>query len=212
MSRRRGLSVEEKRMKMMELFYEKELERVSHKEKGIPSMTVKDILMGLVSDGLVDSDKIGTSIYFWAFPSKAGQSRREKIGALESEISDLKSRLVDLEQTLEMARANKEKTVEREEALSALSENQSLLEELKSNLTHLKQHHPNRIRELSSQTETAIECANRWTGKASLLSHLVYPSDNIFQIIGWIKNRFGVDDAALVKQFHIPDNLDYIET
>lgn len=54
----------------------KELERLCHKEKGIPSMTVKDVLMSLVFDGLVDSDKIGTSVYFWAFPSKAGQSVR----------------------------------------------------------------------------------------------------------------------------------------
>lgn len=37
-------------------------------------MTVKDVLTSLVSDGLVDSDKIGTSVYFWAFPSKAGQN------------------------------------------------------------------------------------------------------------------------------------------
>lgn len=37
-------------------------------------MTVKDVLMSLVFDGLVDSDKIGTSTYFWAFPSKAGQN------------------------------------------------------------------------------------------------------------------------------------------
>ncbi len=37
-------------------------------------MTVKDVLMSLVYDGIVDTDKIGTSVYFWAFPSKAGQN------------------------------------------------------------------------------------------------------------------------------------------
>jgi len=37
-------------------------------------MSVKDILQGLVDDGMVDTDKIGTSVYFWAFPSKAGQN------------------------------------------------------------------------------------------------------------------------------------------
>ena len=35
------------------------------------SMSVKDILQSLVDDSLVDSDRIGTSNYFWAFPSKA---------------------------------------------------------------------------------------------------------------------------------------------
>ena len=37
-------------------------------------MSVKEILQSLVDDGMVDSDKIGTSIYFWAFPSKASQN------------------------------------------------------------------------------------------------------------------------------------------
>jgi len=37
-------------------------------------MSVKDILTSLVDDGMVDTDKIGTSVYFWAFPSKAGQN------------------------------------------------------------------------------------------------------------------------------------------
>ena len=37
-------------------------------------MSVKDILQSLVDDGMVDTDKIGTSVYFWAFPSKAGQN------------------------------------------------------------------------------------------------------------------------------------------
>ena len=36
-------------------------------------MSVKDILTSLVDDGMVDTDKIGTSIYFWAFPGKARQ-------------------------------------------------------------------------------------------------------------------------------------------
>ena len=46
------------------------------KEKGITSMSVKDVLQSLVDDGMVDTDKIGTSVYFWAFPSKASQNVR----------------------------------------------------------------------------------------------------------------------------------------
>ena len=33
--------------------------------------SVKDVLQGLVDDGMVNSDRIGTSNYFWAFPSEA---------------------------------------------------------------------------------------------------------------------------------------------
>ena len=40
---------------------------------GVISQSVKDVVQSLVDDGLVDTDKIGTSVYFWAFPSKALQ-------------------------------------------------------------------------------------------------------------------------------------------
>ena len=31
-------------------------------------MSVKEVVTSLVDDGLVDTEKIGTSVYFWAFP------------------------------------------------------------------------------------------------------------------------------------------------
>ena len=72
---KKGLSLEEKRKKMMEIFYEtkdvyllKDLEKIAPKSKGITPMSVKEVVTSLVDDGLVDSEKIGTSIYFWAFP------------------------------------------------------------------------------------------------------------------------------------------------
>lgn len=42
-------------------------------------MSVKEILTSLVDDGMVDTDKIGTSVYFWAFPSKASQNVRKLV-------------------------------------------------------------------------------------------------------------------------------------
>lgn len=35
------------------------------------SMVVKDIVHSLIDDGLVDTDRVGISNYFWSFPSKA---------------------------------------------------------------------------------------------------------------------------------------------
>ena len=54
-----------------DVFLLKDLEKFVPKEKGLPFQTVKEILNSLVGDDLVDTDKIGTSTYFWAFPSKA---------------------------------------------------------------------------------------------------------------------------------------------
>ena len=50
------------------IFSSQELEKIAPKEKGITEQSVKEVVQSLVDDGLVDTDKIGTSIYFWAFP------------------------------------------------------------------------------------------------------------------------------------------------
>jgi Fe2+ or Zn2+ uptake regulation protein len=56
----KGLSVDEKRKRMIDFFYEKQdffqlkdLEKLCSVEKGITVNTIKDILMNLVDDGLV---------------------------------------------------------------------------------------------------------------------------------------------------------------
>lgn len=75
MSKRKGVSAEEKRIRMLQIFYEKkeffqlkDLEKIAPNEKGIVVQSVKDVLQQLVDDGQIDTDKIGTSVYYWAFP------------------------------------------------------------------------------------------------------------------------------------------------
>ncbi|VDD75452.1 unnamed protein product [Mesocestoides corti] len=192
MSKKRGLSLEEKREKMTEFFHEKkdfftlkELERLCPKEKGIPSMTVKDVLMSLVYDGIVDTDKIENQ-------------RRKKIEDLRNELSQTESRLQSVLRALSEAKVGKEDTVDRVETISTLGANESLLQELNNELSQLQKYHPDRLHAVQSQTKTATESANRWT-------------DNIFQVTCWAKEKFGVDESTLLKQFRVPENFDYYD-
>ncbi|XP_061048492.1 tripartite motif-containing protein 2 isoform X3 [Eubalaena glacialis] len=91
-SKKKGLSAEEKRARMMEIFFEtkdvfqlKDMEKIAPKEKGITAMSVKEVLQSLVDDGMVDCERIGTSNYYWAFPSKALHARKRKLEVLESQ-------------------------------------------------------------------------------------------------------------------------------
>ena len=93
MSKKRGLSIEEKRERMLELFYDKkdffllkELEKIAFKEKGIVSQSVKDVVQSLVDDDMINSDKIGSSVYFWAFPSNASVTKNRKLAELRSKL------------------------------------------------------------------------------------------------------------------------------
>ena len=68
-----------------------DLEKIAPKLKGITSMSVKDVVTSLVDDNMVDSEKIGTSIYFWAFPSKASANSKRKLDSLQEQIDQVNS-------------------------------------------------------------------------------------------------------------------------
>jgi len=42
------------------------------------AQSVKEVLDSLLADSIVDTDKIGTSVLYWAFPSKASQLVRRR--------------------------------------------------------------------------------------------------------------------------------------
>ncbi|XP_071635171.1 meiotic nuclear division protein 1 homolog isoform X1 [Temnothorax longispinosus] len=127
MSKRKGVSLDEKRMRMLQIFYDKkefftlkELEKIAPKEKNIVVQAVKDVLQGLVDDGLVRSEKIGTSIYFWRFPG-------ENITATERRIAETNKKLVETEFKVEKLR----KEIQKEKELkNDTEEKRKLLEEV----------------------------------------------------------------------------------
>ncbi|XP_070406237.1 meiotic nuclear division protein 1 homolog isoform X2 [Nothobranchius furzeri] len=133
MSKKKGLSLEEKRTRMMEIFFEskdvfqlKDIEKIAPKSKGITPMTVKEVLQSLVDDNMVDTERVGTSNYYWAFPSKALNARKHKLEELNKQISDAKQRKVSLEKSVDKAKVGRQDTKERN---SLMKELQALREE-----------------------------------------------------------------------------------
>lgn len=95
-------------------------------------------------------------------------------------------------------------------ALTKMISNETRLEELKAQLALVDKYHPDRLQALQLQTDSAIESANRWTGilNLTLTSKIL---DNVFQVTSWMKEKFGVEESILTKQFRIPENFDYVE-
>jgi len=191
---------------MMEIFYEtkdvyllKDLEKIAPKMKGITSMSVKDVVTSLVDDGLVDTEKIGTSVYFWAFPSKASQARKRKLELAEEKCEKMACRLKDLEREISKAEKGREESDERLMLLEKLQGEKEKRDKMLVRLKDFAENDPAVLEQMVKETGEAVEAVNRWT-------------DNIFSIQGWIKKKFpSVDQAALSKQFGIPDDLDYLE-
>lgn len=204
MSKKRGLSLEEKRTRLLEIFFEKkeffqlkELEKIAPKLKGITSMSVKDVLQSLVDDDLVDSDRIGTSNYFWAFPSKASNQRKRKSKDLQEQLSESERKRQSMEEQVQTASVGREESDERNGLLKSLQERQSLKKRLVNELSQYKDCDPATITNIREQTRVAVDATNRWT-------------DNVFSVKSWCKNKFGLEDSAIDKQFSIPDDFDYV--
>ncbi|KAK2174484.1 hypothetical protein NP493_799g05016 [Ridgeia piscesae] len=183
---------------MKDFFQLKELERMCQKEKGITSMSVKEILQSLVDDGMVDTDKIGTCVYFWAFPSKASQKRQCKLEELGSRLEQVEKKCRTTEELVQKAQVGRESNEDRENVLRDLAAGKRRREEVLGELEKYKACDPEVMEEMRRQARMAKDAANRWT-------------DNIFSSKSWIKSKFSFDTSVIDKQFGIPEDFDYID-
>jgi len=205
-SKKKGLSLEEKRKKMLEIFFEtkdvfllKDLEKIAPKQKGITVMTVKEVLTSLVDDGLVDTDKIGTSVYFWAFPSKASANRKRKLDTLQERNAEMEKKLKLAATEMKAAEEGREESDERSRLLARLNEAETKNKELKKMLLQYSDNDPAVLQQMEVERTMALEATNRWT-------------DNIFSLQDWIKKKFpNISQEMFNKQFGIPEDLDYIQ-
>jgi len=205
MSKKRGLSLDEKRKRMMEIFFEKkeffhlkELEKIAPKQKGITPMSVKDVLKGLVDDDMVVCEKVGTSSYYWAFPSTAINSRNNRMNTLQEKLAEYEKKLASVEKNIKAAQAVRVDNDHRRQVLQELKQLTEEHEKAAIELESLKDNDPELLEKIASEIEESKEAANKWT-------------DNLFQLKSWIKKKFPIDEKQIDKQFGIPEDLDYVE-
>ncbi|KAL7305770.1 meiotic nuclear division protein 1 homolog [Trichogramma pretiosum] len=204
MSKRKRVTADEKRTRMLGYFHEKkefftlkELESNLPKECGIIQQAVQSVLQALVDDGLVHSDKIGTSVYFWSFPG-------EKIPQLENQIAECGKNIMVLESKLERLKLEVQKEEKNEDfektklLIQEIEELTSKESELKKQISKFSDADPEVIAEINKKAKFFKDAANTWT-------------DNIFSLKTWCNNKFNIEESALNKQFKIPEDLDYVE-
>ncbi|KAL9242602.1 hypothetical protein vseg_016588 [Gypsophila vaccaria] len=207
MSKKRGLSLEEKREKMLQIFYDsqdffllKELEKMGPK-KGVISQSVKDVVQSLVDDDLVLRDKIGSSVYFWSLPSTAGNQLRNVSRKLESDLQTSKKRYAEMVDQCNALKKGREDSDEREEILSELKTVELKHKELKDELAQFADNDPAAFEAMKKAIEVAYSAANRWT-------------DNVFTLKQWCSNNFPQAKEqleSLYQEAGITDEFDYIE-
>ena len=76
-------------------------------QQGITLQSVKEVVQSLVDDDLVHQEKIGSSNYFWAFPSEASMKVESEVSDLTRRIEQLKMRRDAVEEALEEVRGRR---------------------------------------------------------------------------------------------------------
>ncbi|KAG0228766.1 Meiotic nuclear division protein 1, partial [Mortierella sp. GBA43] len=199
---RKGLSQAEKRTKLLELFHEsgtfhklQELEKTAPKQKGIVQQSVKDVLQSLVDDGLVTVEKIGSSNYYWSFPSTIQQSKKAKLQTLRDEYQRLERTNADLEASIHQASSGREDSNNRHELLAQLLEAETLDKMLQQELKQYSDSDPILLEGQKKYSRIAKDAANRWT-------------ENVFTFQSYCVNKFNLDRQEFNRNFGIDDELD----
>lgn len=199
------MSKDEKRTRVLDYFYEKkeffhlkELEKDIPKVKGVIAQSVKEIVTELVNDNLVDSDKIGTSTYFWAFPSKARHLKKQQLEDLKKQLEEANKKLKVSREKVIAAKIGREETEKRLQLLERLQSMKVDEERLTAEIQKYKDSDPETFEKMKKEIQIAKDAANRWT-------------DNVFSVKSWCKDKFGLDEGALDKAFEIPADFDNID-
>jgi len=201
-SKRKGLSLEDKRAKMLELFHEKkdffqlkELEKMGPSEKGIIAQSVKDVVKSLHDDGLVNSDKIGSSIYFWSLPSQVTIERKRKLSDLEQNVNSINGKIEDTKNNAKRAKLSRNDGDERTALLEKLAKAKDEKETLVAKLAAIKDCDPRQLEKDKKDLQVAEAATERW-------------KDNINSARSWLKNKFGLDETTINEQFGLPPDDD----
>ena len=211
MSKKKGLSIDEKIIKVEEWFMAnphpytlKDLMVLIPKAKGVIHQSVEECIELLVSESRVSTEKIGINVFYWRFvPTNTnGGNTAKGLAALAL------PQLVQLKESLDLAVAEKNDLISQRrlamgssEERSVLSQKLSLLQEEKKNLEvklhDLADQDPAVAQHLIKQSIVAKDAANRWT-------------DNIFMIEQNVTKMMGMNQRTFRQTFDIPLQLDFI--
>jgi len=182
----RGLSAEEKRVKLLEIFHEtrdfyqlKELEKLGPKMKGIVSQTVKEVLQSLVDDGMVQADKIGSSNFFWSFPSQQGVLVQGRLNAAKENQAAYENQICTLKAAIESEKAGRLESEMRSNALKKLALLRKEHAALEAELAAYGDSNPTKVEELKRAAFLGKEAAHRWT-------------DNYGMLLGYFTRQSGI--------------------
>ena len=200
MSKKRGLSVDDKRRVILNLYHDtkqpynlKEVEQLGSK-LGVVQQTIKEVNQSLVDDNLVYTDKIGSANFYWSFVSN---EMVKKTAEKENFNAKLQSSEVRIEQlTDDMKKAKESRSylgrAEKMDNMRNLVETEVVLDR---QLESLKQNDPEEVNRVQIEARQVMNKANMWT-------------DNVFQVKRFLTKTKGMSSKEADQILHLNADFD----
>jgi len=141
---------------------------------------------------------VGTTNYYWSFPSQTLITKTNIINKLQEEVDGLKRKRDELEARESELKEGREETEERVGKMAKLEELRIKNNDLKTELKKYIEFDPELIDDMEQDIQEARDAANRWT-------------DNILTLRKWCTDSFGIDEEGFNSNFEVPEELDYVE-
>ncbi|CDO75687.1 hypothetical protein BN946_scf184941.g40 [Trametes cinnabarina] len=168
------------------------------KMKGIVSQSVKEVLQSVVDDGLVQMDKIGSSNFFWSFPSQRGAMMQNRLTTVQETQKTLRSQLDELRAAVEVERAARPESDQRLQDLDKLAELKKEHAKLESELAAYGACDPAKVEEKRRAVVLAREAALRWT-------------DNYVMLLSYFTRQNGIEAADVRTYLGVDEEYEDIE-
>uniref|UniRef100_A0A7S1KKP5 Meiotic nuclear division protein 1 homolog n=1 Tax=Percolomonas cosmopolitus TaxID=63605 RepID=A0A7S1KKP5_9EUKA len=178
----------------------KELQQLATKKKpGLQFPLIKGFCETLVAEDRIQSDKIGSSTYFWAFPSAKSQRLKRKREQLDNQEEELSRKKQKLDEQIEESTEGKEDTDERRSKLEERKALKNDLKRLNAELEKYSEFDPDLIAEIQKDTDICREAAERWT-------------NNIFETQSFWTNKLFREKSEYFKMAKwVPEELDFVQ-
>ena len=182
MKKKKGLSLEDKRQILLKLFkgsgsffHYKDIEKHCTQNK-ISFMIVKDLLAGITADNLLETEKIGSSAFYWYLPNRVFDAKKKQLERECANIENSKNEIENLKQKIIENKALRVENEERKKNLEELTELENQKKEYLKILKDFESKDPEKYDKYISTTKNMGQLYEFWV-------------DNIYNIEHWIKNK-----------------------
>lgn len=200
MSKRKGMSATDKRRVILKIYHDKkeplnlkEMEKEATK-LGVVEQTIKDMNQSLVDDFEVLSDKIGGGNFYWSFPSKVYQDRKNDEENVTMKITRSREKVLEYhdmisqQKVLRCANGREEKVIRFRELLGQEKE-------LDVTLLAGRANDPAEVNRILMAAKSNMAHANRWT-------------DNMFTVKEYLTSGKGMSSKEADKMLKIDSKFD----